>query len=156
LKMAERNYARDMMEQSAVRATRSGIAVFADKRELTGKPVAVGERIMEIADPASIELKIDLPVADAIALKPGARVMAFLDSDPLRPFAGKIDRSDYKARPGEGDVAAFRVIATLASGNRQPPRLGVRGTAQISGDDVALGFFLFRRPIAAARQWTGL
>lgn len=156
LKMAERNYARDMLEQSAVRATRSGIAVFADKRELTGKPVAVGERIMEIADPSSVELKIELPVADAIALKPGARVVAFLDSDPLRPFAGTVVRSDYKARPGEGDVAAFRVIASLEAAGRTPPRLGVRGTAQISGDDVPLGFFLFRRPIAAARQWTGL
>ncbi len=156
LKMAERNYARDMLDQSVVRAARGGTAVFADKRELTGKPVAVGERIMEIADPSAVELKIELPVADAIALKPGARVIAFLDSDPLRPFAGKIDRSDYKARPGEGDIAAFRVIASFAAGDRPSPRLGVRGTAQISGDDVPLGFFLFRRPIAAARQWTGL
>lgn len=156
LKMAERNFARDMLAQAVVRATKSGIAVFADKRELTGKPVAVGERIMEIADPAVVELKIELPVADAIALKPGARVLAFLDSDPLRPFAGQVERSDYKARPGEGDIAAFRVIASFRTKDRTLPRLGVRGTAQISGDDVPLGFFLFRRPIAAARQWTGL
>lgn len=156
LKIAERNFARDMLARSVVRATRSGMAVFADKRELTGKPVAVGERIMEIADPSAVELKVELPVADAIALQPGARVLAFLDSDPLRPFAGRVERSDYKARPGEGDIAAFRVIASFQADKRDLPRLGVRGTAQISGDDVPLGFFLFRRPIAAARQWTGL
>lgn len=156
LKIAERNFARDMLGHTVITANRGGIAVYADKRELTGKPVAVGERIMDIADPRMLELKIDLPVADAITLRPGARVTAFLDSDPLRPYAANIVRSDYKARPGEGDVASFRVIAELVENGRALPRLGVRGTAQIYGDQVPLGFYLFRRPIAAARQWTGL
>jgi len=139
-----------------VLALRDGIAVFADKRELTGKPVAVGERLIEIADPGRIELRIELPVADAIALADGARVSAFLDSDPIRPYAATIERSDYKARPGEGDVAVFRIVASIEAGDRELPRLGVRGTAQIYGSDVPLAFYLFRRPIAHFRQWTGL
>lgn len=156
LKIAERNFARDMLGHTVISASRGGIAVFSDKRELTGKPVAVGERILEVADPNLLELRIDLPVADAITLRAGAKVVAFLDSDPLRPYAASVERSDYKARPGEGDVASFRVIAALAYDGRALPRLGVRGTAQIYGDQVPLGFYLFRRPIAAARQWTGL
>jgi hypothetical protein len=31
----------------------------------------------------------------------------------------------------------------------------VRGTAQVSGDDVSLGLYIFRRPITALRQWVG-
>lgn len=156
IKVAERTYAAELAAKTRVLALRDGIAVFADKRELTGKPVAVGERLIEIADPGRIELRIELPVADAIALADGARVSAFLDSDPIRPYAATIERSDYKARPGEGDVAVFRIVASIEAGDRELPRLGVRGTAQIYGSDVPLAFYLFRRPIAHFRQWTGL
>jgi hypothetical protein len=140
-----------------IAAQTEGLAIYSDKRELTGRPVAVGERILEIANPKSIEARIELPVADAIALQPGARVKVFLDSDPLQPWPAAIKRSDYKARIGENDIVSFRIVATLDVDESRPlPRLGVRGTAQLTGDNVALGFFLFRRPITAFRQWTGL
>ncbi len=51
---------------------------------------------------------------------------------------------------------AFRVIADLAATDTPPPRLGARGTAQLFGDRVPLGFYLFRRPISALRQRIGL
>lgn len=156
LKIAERDYARDVLAKSEIRAERDGIAIYSDKRDLTGKPVAVGERILEVASEQAIEARIDLPVADAIALMPGMRVKLFLDSDPLRPWHATVTRADYKAKAADNDVVAFRVVAAItAEQARALPRLGVRGTAQISGDDVALGFFIFRRPITAFRQWSG-
>jgi Biotin-lipoyl like/HlyD family secretion protein len=158
LKLAERDFARDLMEKTEIRAARAGLALYSDKRELIGKPVSVGERILEVADADAVEARIELPVTDAIALAPGGRVKLFLDSDPLRPWSAAIKRSDYKAHVGENDVMSFRVIATLATeGESRPvPRLGVRGTAQISGDDVPLGLYLFRRPLTAMRQWLGM
>ncbi len=157
LKLAERDFARDLLAKSEIRAERDGIAIYSDKRELTGRPVAVGERILEVADAAMIEARIDLPVADAIALSPGARVKLFLDSDPLHPFKASLKRADYKAKLGDGDVMSFRLVASLEQDASRPlPRLGVRGTAQVSGEDVSLGLFLFRRPIAVLRQCTGL
>ena len=71
--------ARDLLNRSEIPAPSAGVAVFSDPREWIGRPVATGERIMEIADPGRIELRIDLPVADAIALKEGAKVRAFLE-----------------------------------------------------------------------------
>lgn len=156
LKIAERDFAKDMLAKSEIRAERDGIAVYSDKRDLVGRPVAVGERILEVADAQSIEARIDLPVADAIALAPGARVKIFLDSEPLRPWHAILKRADYKAKVGDNDAMSFRLIAALDESDVRPlPRLGVRGTAQVAGDQVALGLFLFRRPIAALRQWTG-
>ena len=157
VKIAERNFAKEMLAKTIIPSQRAGLAIYSDKRDLVGRPVAVGERILEIADPQSLEVRIDLPVADAIALSPGSSVKVFLDSDPLRPWAASIKRSDYKARAGENDVVSFRVVATLTPDPTRPlPRLGVRGTAQVAGENVALGFYLFRRPITAFRQWTGL
>lgn len=158
LKTAERDFARDLLSKSEIRALRSGVAIYSDKRELTGKPVAVGERILEIADPTRVEARISLPVADAIALQEGARVKLFLDSDPLRPWEGVVIHADYKARVTENDVVSFRVVAGIDARGTQRvlPRLGNRGTAQIFGGDVSLAFYLFRRPLAAARQWFGI
>jgi hypothetical protein len=155
LKTAERDFAKDMLERSQVRAARSGIAVFADKKQFIGRPVSTGERIMEIADPRQVEALVDVPVGDAIVLKSGARVKLFLDSDPLRPREAVISLADYLARVRPGNQISFRVVATL-EGEGVPPRLGARGTAQIYGESVPLAFFLFRRPLTALRQWTGL
>jgi multidrug efflux pump subunit AcrA (membrane-fusion protein) len=156
LKLAERDFARDLLGKAEIRAQRDGIAIYSDKRELVGRPVAVGERMLEVADASALEVRIDLPVADAIALSAGARVRLFLDSEPLRPWSASVKRADYKAKIGENEVVSFRVVAELASeNNRALPRLGVRGTAQVSGDDVSLGLYLFRRPITAVRQWVG-
>ncbi len=157
VKTAERNFARELMSRTVITAPQAGVAVFGDKRDLSGRPVATGERIMEIADPNQLEVRIDVPVADAIVLKPGARVKTFLDSDPLHPIEAVVLRADYQAKMRETGVLAFRVIAQLKSQGDAPlPRLGIRGTAQLYGADVPLGFALFRRPIAALRQWTGL
>lgn len=157
LKLAERDFARDLLEKTEIRAQRDGIAIYSDKHELLGKPVAVGERILEVADASSIEARIELPVSDAIILSKGAAVRLFLDTDPLRPWDASVRRADYKAKVGENDVVAFRIVADIKpSEGRTMPRLGVRGTAQISGDETALGFYLFRRPITALRQRIGL
>jgi HlyD family secretion protein len=156
VKTAERNFARELMSRTIITAAHSGIAVFGDRRDLNGRPVATGERIMEIADPNQLEMRIDVPVSDAIVLKPGARVKAFLDSDPLNPQEAIVLRADYQAKLRDTGVLAFRVIAQFEAGTGPLPRLGIRGTAQLYGSDVPLAFAVFRRPIAALRQWSGL
>jgi multidrug efflux pump subunit AcrA (membrane-fusion protein) len=156
VKTAERDYARELLERANVTALAAGVVVFGDKRDLIGKPVSVGEKIMEIADPNRVEIRIDVPVGDAIILKGQARAKVFLDSDPLRPIEATILRSDYQAKPRDNGVLAFRVIAELAEKDLPPPRLGLRGTAQLYGDRVPVIYTLLRRPIAALRQWTGL
>lgn len=155
LKIAERNYARDLLERTQIKAERDGIALFADPRDLVGRPVAVGERLMEIADPAKTEFRIDLPAADAIVLRERARVTVYLDSAPLRPIRARLLRSDYQARMRENQVLSFRLVAEAVAGPGAI-RPGVRGTAQVFSDRVPLAYYLLRRPIAAARQWIGL
>jgi Biotin-lipoyl like/HlyD family secretion protein len=156
VKTAERDYARELLDRAQITATRSGIAIFGDKRDLVGKPISTGERIMEIADPKQVEIRVDVPVADSIILSDDKRAKIFLDSDPLRPREATIVHGDYQAKMREGGNVAFRVVATFADPAGQPPRLGIRGTAQLYGDRVPLMYYLLRRPLAVMRQWTGL
>jgi hypothetical protein len=152
-KRAERDYARQLLARSEVRAERAGIAVFADAERLTGKPVQTGERLMQIADPRQAELRIELPVGDAIALEPGAKVALFLDSDPLNRHQAQLERSAYEAQSTAAGQLAYRLDARFTEA---PPRIGLRGTAKLFGDRAPLAYYLLRRPLAAARQSLGL
>lgn len=156
VKRAERDFATAMLDRSRVKAGRAGVVVFGAKSDLIGKPVSAGEKLMEIVDPEKVELRIDLPVADAIVLKPGAAISVFLDSDPLDRIEARLLHADYKARAHEQNQLAFRIAAEVVGERPKAFRLGVRGTAQISSEKVSLGFYLFRRPLAALRQWIGV
>ena len=157
LRYAERDYARDLLQRATIKADRDGVAFFTEPKDLIGKPVAVGERLMDLADPQQLEFRIDLPVADAIVLTEGAKVKVFLDSDPLSAVEARLVRADFQARLRETQQLAFRLIADRVTAEASRPlRLGVRGTAQVYSDKVPLAFYLFRRPLSAARQWLGL
>ena len=153
---AERDYARSLLDKTIVRATRSGLAVFANKKDWEGRPVQTGERIMEIADPASVELWIELPVKDAIVVREGARVKVFLDSDPLNPREAVLTSASFHASPTATNTLAYVLRARLNDGEGLAPRIGYRGSAQVYGETTWLGFYLFRKPFAAFRQLAGL
>lgn len=152
---AERDSAAELLSRAIVRATRDGVALFADRRDLVGRPAAVGERLMDIADPDEIELRADLSIGDAIVLGEGARVRGYLDADPFRPIEARIKRFDFQARATPSGALAYRIVAEIEPGPGPRPRLGARGTAQIHSNPVPLAFYLFRRPLAALRQWVG-
>jgi multidrug efflux pump subunit AcrA (membrane-fusion protein) len=156
LKRAERDFARDILTRAELKAGRTGVALLGDPRDLIGKPVATGERIMEIADPRRVEIRIDVGVSDSALLETGARVKAFLDSDPLRPREGRIVRADYQARVRDGNALTVRAVAEFDAPAADPPRLGLRGTAQVYGTTVPLIYYLLKRPLAALRQWVGV
>ncbi len=156
LKRAERDYAAEMLERSRVRAERDGVAAFFDRKELVGRPVAVGEKLMEIVDPAVLQVQILLSAADSIVLEPAARVRIYFDSDPLRPIEARLVRADYKARVREEHKVAFRLIAAPNAEHEAQLRLGVRGTAQIYSGRAPLALYLLRRPFTAVRQSLGI
>lgn len=152
-KRAERDYARELLARTEVRAERDGLAVFADAQRWTGKPVQTGERLMQIADPSQAELRIDLAVADALNFQPAAEVALFLDSDPLHRHAARLQRQAYEAQPLAGGQLAYRLDAEFSEA---PPRIGLRGTAKLYGGRAPLALYLLRRPLAALRQTVGL
>jgi hypothetical protein len=148
-------YAKSLLERIHVTASRGGLAIYDDPNDWIGRPVTIGERLLEIADPGQAELEIWLPVADAITLKPGAEVEFFLNIAPNAPLTAKLRQASYEATPGPSNVLGYRIKATLDDPTH-PPRIGLRGTAKIYGEKVTLFYYLARRPLAAVRQLLGL
>ena len=156
LAQAQLAYNRDVLRKAIVKAPVDGIAVFEDADEWKGKPVQIGTRIMTLADPANVELEISLPVSDAIVLAEGERVRFFLDTSPLDPLEARIESASYQATATASGVLAYTITATLEAEATSVPRIGLRGVAQVFGEDVPLYFYLFRKPIAALRQFFGV
>ena len=155
LKRAERDYARDLLDKTIVKAPRTGIVIFNDANDLAGRPVSTGQRIMEIADRRHVMVRINVPVEDSIVLRDGARAKVYLDSDPLHAVEATIAQASHGARLIEGNLFVYRADARLAA-DAEVPRLGVRGTAEIYGPRTSMLLFLFRRPLSYLRQHFGL
>jgi phosphotransferase system IIA component len=151
---ADVTYNQSLLDRIKVTATRRGLVLFDDPNAWIGKPVAIGERLVEIADPAQAEIEIWLPVADAITLKTGADVDFFLNVAPESPLRATLRQASYEATQSPGGLLGYRLKAKL-SDPAHPPRIGLKGTAKVFGERVSLFYYLMRRPLAAARQFMG-
>ena len=110
---------------------------------------------MLLANPNEPGMLIHLPVADAMALEPGAAVKLFLTVKPLDPLSGTLTETSYQASQSPDGIASYRLRASFDDEQDDRARIGLRGTAKLYGERVTLAYYLFRRPLAALREWTG-
>lgn len=155
LKTAEKDYSAELLARSTIVAERAGVLVYTDRDRLIGRPVRTGERLMQIVAGDEVAARIEVPVADAIVLQKGARARLFLDANPLSAVSARIVSEGYQAEPNSTNQLVYRILAE-PDGPRETLRIGARGTAQLLGEYVPLGFYLLRRPISSLRQHLGL
>ena len=157
LKEAELNFAQEQLGKTKIYAKEDGIAIINNPNDWKGKPVTTGERVFLIAKPQSIELKIMLPVSEAIFLEENALVKAFFDNDPTNSWSGKVKYVSYKPELTEQNILSYKITADFddIKENGYIPSIGLRGTAKNYTKKVTLFFYLFRKPITAVRQWIG-
>lgn len=144
------------LERTEIRADRSGVAVFSDPQEWLGRPVAVGERILMVADPRAVELEAEIPVGDAVALEKGAEVKFFLNASPTSPLEAQLIRVAYRASATADGTLAYKARAEFVPTDGDAPQLGLKGTAKFYGEETFLGLYLLRRPLATLRLWLGV
>lgn len=150
---AETEYLYGLVQRARVVAPRDGIALFDDPSEWIGRPVVTGERIMRIATPQDVEVEAWLAVGDAIPLVTGAPVSLYLGASPLSPVTATVRYVSYEAVQRPDSTYAYRVRAALDAPTDH--RVGLKGTAKLSGRWVPLSYWIMRRPLAAIRQMLG-
>ena len=154
-KAAEVRLLEGQLARISVKAPRAGIAVFDDPTDWIGKPVAVGEKVMAVADETDTEVEAWVAAADMGEVQAGAKLTLFLNTAPLSPVSATVRTIAYEASARPDATIAHRVRANLAEGEAKP-RLGLKGTARIDGDRVPLIWWLFRKPLATVRQFLGV
>jgi hypothetical protein len=153
-KQVEAKYLAELLEKSQIKSPHDGIALFDDPSDWIGRPVSSGEKVMEIAIEGQSEVEAWISVADAIQFPDNAAVTLFLNADPLHPLNAHLRYLGHEAvqRPDGG--YAYRARARLES-DQIMGRIGLKGTAKISGQWVPLSYWVMRRPLAFLRQLTG-
>lgn len=155
-KRAELAAVQAQLSRIEVRAPHDGIAVFGSADDWLGRPVVTGERIMQVANPQSAGVLIYLPVSDALVLDEKAAVKLFLTVRPLSPLKATVTETSYQASLSPDNVSSYRLRASFdADQSLDDARIGLHGTAKISGGWVTLSYYLLRRPLATAREWSG-
>lgn len=154
-KEAELASLKSLMERVEVRAERDGIAVYGDPNDWIGKPVQTGERVMQLANQDDAGLLVWLPVHEALNLEVGAPMRLFLHIDPLNPLPASLLQTSFQPVMSPEGVSAYRIKGRFVK-DTERPRIGLRGTVRISGKWATLGYYFFRRPVTAVREWTGL
>jgi len=150
---AETGFLRGQAERAHVLAPRDGIAIFDDPGEWIGRPVVTGERVKRIAASNDVEVEAWLGIGDAIPVAAGDPVSLYLAAGPFDTVAAKVRYLGYEAVARPDGSYAYRVRATLDGASGQ--RVGLKGTARLSGPWVPMAYWMLRRPLAAARQALG-
>jgi len=146
---ADFDYREARLGRADIVSPADGIAVFNDPAEWVGRPVEVGERILQVSPPTSSRIEIELPVAEATSLEEGADVLFFSNLEPDQPASGKVVFVSYATTATPSGVLAYTARADLQDDGL---RLGLKGTAKIFGPERPLALWLLRRPIAFLRQ----
>ena len=145
---------KELLNKASMISPIAGLVVFDSKEDLVGQPVRAGERILTVADPNHVQLKISLAVSDVIKLEPGNTGEFFLYGQ----FSGisvKLRTLGYNAKLLPNKVLAYQLIADFTD-TKTVPQLGATGTVRLYGHRVPLIYYLIRRPLQALRQRFGI
>ena len=154
-KKLESEYIKDLLEKAQIKSPREGVAIFDDPSQWIGKPVQAGERVMIVANEKEMEIEAWVAPNNAIQLPPNAKVTLYLNTSPLTPIEGVVKSIGYEAIQRPDATYAYRLRA-IVQGSHMNQRIGLKGTAKISGRYVPMAYWIFRKPLAFARQFLGV
>ena len=148
-------YLEKINRRGVVESPRAGLALFDDATEWIGRPVTTGERIMVVADAASVEVEAWLAPSDAIELAAGSAATLYLNAAPLEPVKASLSYVAHEASERPDGSYAYRVRAAVIV-NAPGQRVGLKGTVKLEGERVTLAYWVLRRPLAGLRGWLGV
>lgn len=143
------------VERLEIRAPIAGEVMLADPNDWRGRPVRVGERMMRILRPGHTRVRIWLPQGDNLEFDRDRPVTVTLRADHHAARSASLQFVNRYGEIGPDGISSFRAEATWTA-EPADVRVGLRGSAILYGETVTLGYWLFRKPIAAFRVWSGV
>jgi hypothetical protein len=151
---AHLNYSTELLAKTEVRSSIAGIVIFDGKEDWLGQPVRTGERILIVANPTRVKLKITIPVAEIIELKTDSLGNFFIYGQ-LSSLPIKITSLGYNAKLLPNKVLSYQLEAEFVDA-KDMPQIGSQGNARLYGRRAPFIYYLLRRPIQAIRQTVGI
>ncbi len=146
---------RERMAKLTVTAPEDGVVMMDNPADFAGRPVAVGEAVVMLADPNESLVRIRLPQDDRIRFDPSRPVRVMLNAEPDRTLHAALDYVAPQAATGDDGAVGFLAEAKWLDGT-PAVNLGLKGTAVLYGENVSLAYWLFRKPLATIRRTLGV
>ena len=128
------------LSKSDMLAKMDGVLVLNDIDELEGKMVSEGEPLFEIVTSKNLQAEVYINESDASVLTKNTKITLYLHSRPETPIRGKI--ISISPKPMLTKTNQFCYIVKV--GINTQGRVGMRGVARVSGNNVFIGYYLFK------------
>jgi hypothetical protein len=150
-------YNQALLNKTIVAAPSKGVAIFSDEHDWLGKPVKIGEKILEIADIKNKRLKINLPTNDVIEIADNSKIKFYVNSNPFDISYAHLSYISYSAKIQADNSYTYTLKADFSPEEKQTaPRIGTKGLAKIYGNRVCIIYYVLRKPLAFIRQKLGI
>ncbi len=151
---AHLDYTATLLAKTDITSPADGIVVFDSKEDWIGQPVQTGEKILVVANPSKVEVKISLPVTNYIQMNVGDSGKFYLYGQ-LSPIPITIKTLGYNAEIMPNKMLGYQLIADFVN-KSDAPQLGSQGNVEIYGQHVPFIYYILRRPIQASRRVLGI
>lgn len=148
------DYTNNLLAKTELKSPISGVVIFDSREDWVGQPVHTGERILEVANPDQVKLRITIPIADVIRLELGGKGDFFLFGK-LNSMPVSLTSLGYNAKLLPNKVLAYQYDAEFVNQN-DSPQIGAQGSVSLYGNHVPFIYYLIRRPLQALRQLLGI
>jgi len=138
------------LEHALLRAPKSGTLQLFDERAeaLIGKVVRTGDRIFNVLGGRGMDAYIPVNERDSsILLAKPESVTLFLHTSPDTPIEAQVREISPAPELTEQRTYCYNVIAVLPESETKSLKYGQRGIAKVEGDEVSIGYFLFKSVI---------
>lgn len=143
------------LERHTIRAGQSGIVIMPDAEALRGRPVAIGETLVNVASPDLLAVDLWIPLATSLPVETNDPVAVFLATRAMGTYAARIEYATPQAQQREDGTMGYRARARF---DTPAPRnlLGQQGVARIHLGETTLLMRVIRQPIVWIRQAVGI
>lgn len=138
------------LEHAALKAPCDGMIQLADERPevLRGKAVRTGDRIFDVLGGRGMDVKVPVNERESsILLHSPQEITLFLHTSPDTPIRAKVREISPAPELTEQRTYCYNLFAVLPEKESKGLKYGMRGIARVEGDDVSVGYFLFKSVI---------
>jgi len=135
------------IENSIIRSETSGTAIIEDEKNLEGKAINAGEKLLEVVSNDNLIAEIMLNETDGAVLEKISSITLYLHSRPEKGIKAEVISVSPKAQFADNKQFCFLIKASFNKNDEKDLVYGMRGIARVSGEKVSLGYYLIRNVI---------
>lgn len=150
-KIKQKHYA-SLLARTQIKAKKDGVVLYGQLKDILGKPVQTGERVMLLANPKDKRIDFWLPMDNIVDIEKNQSLIFYPNLAPLSSVKATLDYINFIAHPMPNGQLGYFGQASLES---EGGKMGEKGTLKLYGQSKSIWQLILQRPIRFIRQQVG-